>query len=111
LWGVLDAYSRKAVGCGPLIGSADAALVNSALNMAAATRSTTLETIIHADHGAQGEFNWSSQHPEVLERLEMFDGGNSGMEQEDQRCSQECAATVACKPSFLTVNHGLPLLS
>jgi transposase InsO family protein len=32
---------------------ADAALVNSALNMAAATRSTTRETIIHADHGAQ----------------------------------------------------------
>ncbi len=32
---------------------ADAALVNSALNMAAATRSTTRETIIYADHGAQ----------------------------------------------------------
>ncbi len=32
---------------------ADAALVNSAPNMAAATRSTTRETIIHDDHGAQ----------------------------------------------------------
>ena len=31
----------------------DAALVNSVLNMVAATRSPTRETIIHADHGAQ----------------------------------------------------------
>jgi len=49
---VLDEYSRKAVGC--LIDRiADAALVNSALNVAAATRSTTPEAIIHADHEAQ----------------------------------------------------------
>jgi len=39
---------------------ADAALVNSALNMAASTRSTIGETIIHADHGAQGGFtSWA----------------------------------------------------
>ncbi len=49
---VLDAYSRKAVGWS-IDRIADAALVNSALKMAAATRSTTRETIIHADHGAQ----------------------------------------------------------
>ena len=39
---VLDAYSRKAVGWS-IDRIADAALVNSALNMAAATRSTTRE--------------------------------------------------------------------
>jgi len=38
---------------------ADAALVNSVLNMAAASRPTTPKTIIHADHGAQGGFNWA----------------------------------------------------
>jgi hypothetical protein len=53
---------------------ADAALVNSALNMAAATRSTTRETIIHADHGAQGGFNWSSQHFMIME---VCDGSSS----------------------------------
>jgi transposase InsO family protein len=49
---VLDAYSRKAVGWS-IDRIADAALVNSALNMAATSRPTTRETIIHADHGAQ----------------------------------------------------------
>ena len=49
---VLDAFSRKAVGWS-IDRIADAALVNSALNMAASSRSTTLNTIIHADHGAQ----------------------------------------------------------
>jgi len=42
---------RKAVGW-YIDRVADAALLNSALNMAARTRSTTHNTIIHADHGA-----------------------------------------------------------
>ena len=49
---VLDAHSRKAVGWS-ISRIADAALVNSALNMAAATRKTSRNTVIHADHGAQ----------------------------------------------------------
>jgi len=49
---VLDAYSRKAVGWS-IDRIADAGLVNSALSMAAQSRPTTLDTIIHADHGAQ----------------------------------------------------------
>ncbi len=49
---VLDAYSRKAVGWS-IDRIADAALVNSALNMAASSRSTSRNTIIQADHGAQ----------------------------------------------------------
>ncbi len=49
---VLDAFARKAVGWS-IDRTADAALVNSALNMAASSRPTTKETIIHADHGAQ----------------------------------------------------------
>jgi putative transposase len=70
---VLDAYSRRALGWS-IDRIADAALVNSALNMAASTRSTTRNTIIHADHGAQGGFNWSSQHFVIVE---VCDGSSS----------------------------------
>ncbi len=49
---VLDAYSRKAVSWS-IDRIADAALVNSALSIAAQSRPTTLDTIIHADRGAQ----------------------------------------------------------
>jgi len=51
------------------------------------------ELIGHADAGSQGGFNWSSQHLEVME---VFDGGEVGLEQEDQRCSRGRAAAVAC---------------
>ncbi|MDA9334059.1 IS3 family transposase [Actinomycetota bacterium] len=49
---VLDAYSRKAVGWS-IDRIAGVSLGESALNMTAATRSTTRETIVHADHGTQ----------------------------------------------------------
>jgi len=49
---VLDAYSRKAVGWA--IGRrADTTSVNSAIDMAARSRTITPETIVHADHGPQ----------------------------------------------------------
>jgi transposase InsO family protein len=44
--------------------TADTALVNNAVNMAVANRNRRGATILHADHGTQGEFNWSSQHLE-----------------------------------------------
>jgi hypothetical protein len=89
---VLDAYSRKAVGWA-ISRRADTTLVNSAIDMAARSRTITPATIIHTDHGPQGGFNWSSQHLEVME---VFDGGEVGLEQEDQRCSRGRAAAVAC---------------
>jgi transposase InsO family protein len=49
---VLDAYSRKVVGWA-IDRKTETTLVNSALNMATATRKTTTNTIIHADHGGQ----------------------------------------------------------
>jgi len=70
---VLDAYSRKALGWS-IDRIADAALVNPALNMATSTRSTTRETIIHADHGARGGFNWWSQHFVIVK---VCDGSSS----------------------------------
>jgi len=47
----------------------------------------------HLFRGEHGGFNWSSQH---LEGVEVFDGGNCGLEQEDQRCSRGRAPAVAC---------------
>ncbi len=49
---VLDAYSRKAVGWA-ISRRADTTLVNSAIDMAARSRTITSETIVHADHGPQ----------------------------------------------------------
>ncbi|MGA8296531.1 MAG: IS3 family transposase [Acidimicrobiales bacterium] len=57
---VLDLYSRKVVGWA-LDRRCEATLVNDALSKAGSTR-TTSSTVIHSDHGTQGEFNWSSQH-------------------------------------------------
>jgi transposase InsO family protein len=42
----------------------DTALVNNAVNMAVANRNRCGATIVHSDHGMQGEFNWSSQRLE-----------------------------------------------
>ena len=47
----------------------------------------------HLDPEPLGGFNWSSQH---LELVGVFDGGDGGLEQEDQRCSRGRAAAVAC---------------
>jgi putative transposase len=50
--GVLDAFSRRAVGWA-LDRRCESALVNDALSMAAGTRITSPSTIIHSDHGSQ----------------------------------------------------------
>jgi hypothetical protein len=67
-------------------------LVVDALEMARWQRSPN-GTIVHADRGTQGGFNWSSQHPRVSE---VASDGDGGLVQEDQRCSRGCAPAVAC---------------
>ncbi len=62
-------YSRRVVGWA-IDRRNEATLVNDALTMAANSRQTSMETILHADHGSQGEFNRSLQHLQW--------GGNDG---------------------------------
>ena len=59
---IIDVFSRRLVGW-KASRSMTASLVVDALNMAAWARHTDLNGLIcHTDAGAQGEFNWSSQH-------------------------------------------------
>jgi len=57
---VLDAYSRRVVGWS-IDNRQAASLVMSALGMAVSRRKPRSGSVIHSDHGSQGEFNWSSQ--------------------------------------------------
>ena len=66
---VLDLYSRKAVGWA-IDRRCESVLVLDAINKAGESRRTSPTTVIHSDHGTQGEFNWSSQH--------LDDGGGDG---------------------------------
>jgi putative transposase len=63
---VLDTFSRRVVGWS-IDSSQTAALVTNALSMAIANRDPQSGGIIHSDHGVQGGFNWSSQHPVIAE--------------------------------------------
>jgi putative transposase len=67
---VLDQFSRRVVGWA-IDRRNEATLVNDALTMAARSRATSPNTILHSDHGSQGGFNWSSQH---LVMTEVCDG-------------------------------------
>ncbi|WP_159930944.1 DDE-type integrase/transposase/recombinase [Nocardia sputi] len=59
---VLDAFSRRIVGWS-IADHLRAKLVCDALDMARWRRRPPAgRTIAHSDHGAQGEFNWSTQH-------------------------------------------------
>ncbi len=60
---VLDLFSRKVVGWA-IDRRCESAIVNDALSMAARSRITSPSTVIHSDHGPQGEFKRSSQHLE-----------------------------------------------
>jgi hypothetical protein len=59
---VLDTFSRKVVGWS-IDAAQTATLVTNALGMAINNRQPD-GTVIHSDHGVQGEFNRSSQHLE-----------------------------------------------
>ena len=88
---VLDTCSRKIVGWS-IDSVQDSQLVVNAIDMAIKQRKPRPGGVVHADHGVQGGFNWSSQHLQVMEVL---DGGDGGLEQEDQRCSRGRASAVA----------------
>lgn len=53
---VLDLYSRKVVGWA-IDRRCESALVLDAINKAGESRKTSPSTVIHSDHGTQGEFN------------------------------------------------------
>ncbi|WP_236866596.1 IS3 family transposase, partial [Brevibacterium daeguense] len=60
---VIDVYSRKIVGWAiDMRQTTD--LVLNALDMAIEARQP-VETVVHSDHGTQGGFKWSSQHPDL----------------------------------------------
>lgn len=89
---VLDLHSKRLVGWS-IADHMRTELVADALRAAAGTRGGDLRgAIFHSDNGAQGEFNWSSQHPD----LGGMRRGHSGLEFEDQRCSGGAASAVAC---------------
>ena len=88
---VIDAWNRKVVGWS-IADHIRTELVVDALEMARWQRRPD-GTIVHADRGTQGGFNWSSQHPRVSE---VASDGDGGLVQEDQRCSRGCAPAVAC---------------
>jgi transposase InsO family protein len=58
---VLDTCSRRIVGWS-IDSAQDTTLVVNALDMAIKQRRVKKGSVVHADHGTQGEFNWSSQH-------------------------------------------------
>lgn len=58
---VIDAYSRRIVGWS-ISDRITAEIVVDALEMARWRRRPEPGTVVHADRGAQGGFNWSSQH-------------------------------------------------
>ncbi|MCD0486281.1 IS3 family transposase [Streptacidiphilus sp. ASG 303] len=88
---VIDLASRRLAGWA-LADHMRADLVVDALHAAERTRGTLAGAIMHTDHGAQGGFNWSSQHLD----LGGVGRGHGGLESEDQRCSGRSASAVAC---------------
>jgi len=93
----IDLFSRAIVGW-QVSTVKDTAFVEACLRMALWRRDHTGHPIMpgmihHSDAGSQGGFNWSSQHHLILE---VFTDGDSGLEQEGQRCPGGCASAVAC---------------
>ena len=58
---VIDCYSRRLVGWS-IAEHMRTDLVSDALRAAAQQRGSLRGAVFHSDHGAQGGFNWSSQH-------------------------------------------------
>ena len=68
---VIDAYSRRIVGWS-ISDRITAEIVVDALEMARWRRRPEPGTVVHADRGAQGGFNWSSQHLVIAEVSDWF---------------------------------------
>jgi transposase InsO family protein len=89
---VLDLHSKRLAGWS-IADHVRTELVTDVLEAAARTRGGSLDgAIFHSDNGAQGGFNWSSQHPD----LGGVRRGHGGLEVEDQRCSRGGASAMAC---------------
>ncbi|GAA4758748.1 hypothetical protein GCM10023328_47750 [Modestobacter marinus] len=88
---VVDAFSRKVVGWA-MADHLRTELVLDAVGMAITTRKPPAGTVHHSDRGTQGGFHRSSQH---LDRGGLGHG-DSGLEQEGQRCARGGASAVAC---------------
>ncbi|WP_202411140.1 DDE-type integrase/transposase/recombinase, partial [Brevibacterium rongguiense] len=91
LCAIKDAFSGRIVGYS-MSDRMKARLAVNTLANAATRRGDVAGCIVHSDRGSQGGFNWLSQH---LDR-EVFNDGDGGLEQEDQRSARECASAVAC---------------
>jgi transposase InsO family protein len=88
---VLDLCSKRLAGWA-IADHMRTELVTDALEAAARTRGGDLAgAVFHSDNGAQGGFNWSSQHPD----LGGVRRGYGGLEFEDQRCPGGAASAVA----------------
>ena len=73
---VMDLCSRRLVGWA-VADHMRTELVLHALHATQRTRGSVAGAVFHTDHGAQGEFNWSSQH---------FDDGGVGWDGRGSRC-------------------------
>jgi transposase InsO family protein len=87
---VIDLASRRLAGWA-IADHMRTDLVTDALAAAERTRGSLAGAVLHTDHGAQGEFNWSSQHFD----LGGVRRGHGGLEFEDQRCPGGSASAVA----------------
>ncbi len=67
---VLDQHSRRVVGWA-IDRRNEAALVNDALTMAATSRTTSPQTVLHSDHGSQTGLNRWTQHRLFEERVDV----------------------------------------
>jgi transposase InsO family protein len=90
LCAVKDAWSGRIVGYS-ISSRMQARLAVNALDNAVARRGQVAGCTVHSDRGSQGEFNWSSHHPD----LGGVRRGHGGLEFEDQRCSGGAASAVA----------------
>jgi len=103
---VLDTFSRKVVGWS-IDATQTAILVTNALSMAIGNRQPR-GTIIHSDHGVQGEFNRSSQHLDCggvrWAGTRSWSGcpkGRAGSGRRTGRCGRRCGRRVGLSPRAL----------
>jgi hypothetical protein len=91
---VLDLFTRRIVGWS-IDRRCETALVNDALAMANDSRRPGTSTIIHSDHGSQGEFNRLSQHPMTTEVLDgsSTTGSGSGRAAKDEVARKSASPT------------------
>jgi putative transposase len=103
---VLDTFSRRVVGWS-IDSTQTSTLVTNALSMAISNRQPQ-QTVIHSDHGTQGEFNRSSQHLDCggvrWAETRSWSGclkGRAGSGRRTGRCGRRCVRRVGLSPRAL----------